>query len=157
TKAFEGRAAWDTEEAPTRESPSPAITMLGSEYFVPPSDPQTARRRRRVTLILVSVGLVLLAAGAIALLVWSFRSDAPAPARVVVTEPEPAQRAALPSGEAEIRTVALESLPTEAEVYLGTHLLGRTPARINLPRSTVAVQLLLRHRGFPDQRLKVVP
>ncbi|HEY3234320.1 MAG TPA: serine/threonine-protein kinase [Polyangiaceae bacterium] len=108
------------------------------------AEPEKRARSGR-TVLLIGVGVAALALGGVVL--TRVRGSAPASA----ADPALAQPARPAAVAASSFVLYIESVPSGAEVYEGTHDLGRTPLSITIDKADVRARprtLALRHAGY---------
>jgi serine/threonine-protein kinase len=141
----------------------PSAPAIQSDALADTLKPRGGRRRGRAALV---VGLgALVGLGGVAVVIAT-RPKPPPP--IVDTRPvEPPKPTIDPKGVVAPKPVeppkptsfqiTIMSQPSEAEVFRGPELLGRTPASLDLKASTSEVDLTIRKKGYKDQKLHVVP
>ncbi len=137
----------------------------GLQPSVPMRSPSTAtlaaaaQRPGRMRVRALMVGAALLAVGGVGFAVM--RSSTPARAPIVppvaaapVVQPAPVIEAAPPVSTVEI---SITSTPPGADVFVGAERLGVSPLKLARPRGETPLKLTLRHAGYRDEALEVIP
>jgi tRNA A-37 threonylcarbamoyl transferase component Bud32 len=109
----------------------------------------------------VAVGVAsALVACAITLAALRHRATEPAPAPpIVTTNPAPPVQVASPPAPAIPQTIALsiDGVPPGTRVVVGGKAVGIAPGRIELPRGTEPLEVVLDHAGFASATATIVP
>jgi len=111
--------------------------------------------------VALSAAAVLIASGALSG-DDSSTTAAPPPVTTPAVEARPAEPVApvtgsLPAPAAAMVELVLESDPSGAEVVIGGEVVGRTPARHQVPKSTQPLAVEFRRTGFKGESKEVVP
>jgi eukaryotic-like serine/threonine-protein kinase len=151
--------AADATAAMPVQSPT-ADTPPAAELVQHPPAADTERVRSRSRLVLAVLAAILVAAGGLAISRFATGDDVAVivPAPPVVRAVVPAVDAALPDAPPERATVTitLEGAPAGTEVRIAGKLHGVVP-RIDVPRGTHQVQLVLARAGYRTLSIPIVP
>jgi hypothetical protein len=86
------------------------------------------------------------------------------PAPVVVETPKPKveePKVELPKVEAPKvvppSDISITSTPSEADIFSGQEKLGTTPAKLSYKADTAPFDVVIRKKGYKDQKLRIVP
>jgi serine/threonine-protein kinase len=112
-------------------------------------------------LVFAALGVVLVASGVGAVVMMN-QKPPPPPAPVVAAPPprpvEPPKPVEAPRPAAPVLSkVQIESTPSEAEIFNGPEKLGVTPASLEFKPDTAAFEVVLKKKGYKDQKLRVSP
>jgi hypothetical protein len=152
------------DPAPSRASGvATAASMNAAQSTHPPTTGIVdSGKRKSSPLLFVGLGLVL-ALGGVGAVVALRRPEPPPvkPEPVVekpiakVETPKPVE----PPKPVEIinSKISIQSTPSEAEVFNGAERLGVTPAHLDYPPSTAAFDVVVKKKGFKEQKLHVLP
>jgi hypothetical protein len=143
------------------------LTREPSREVRPNGNPGTAvtlpppRRSGAGRLLGTVVGLLVIAAGAIAamaILRHSNKTAAPPPAELPAAQVRaPQVELPPPPAAPTVFHMTIHSTPSEAEIFQGNRVRGRTPARLELQAGSETIKLVLRKKGFVDRLFDVTP
>ena len=140
----------------------------GLQPSVPMRSPSTAalaaavRRPARMRMLALIGGAALLVVGGVGFAVM--RSSTPAlkpiapPVVVPVAQtPSPMPPGTTPPAPTMNVELSITSTPAGADVFLGPERLGVSPLKLKRPRGVTPITLTLRHAGYREESLEVIP